>query len=270
MTYPALDPVIFCLGPFCVRWYGLMYVFGFLASYWLVKKQIAEFAFLPLEKHFENLNLLLILSVVVGGRLGYVIFYNWSYYRDHLLEIPATWSGGMSFHGACLALIVSGWLFCTYKKIDFWKTADIYIVTIPVGLGFGRIGNFINGELFGRVTNSPLAMVFPMAGPQPRHPSQLYEAGLEGVLLFVLLWSLRKFPWRTKKLPHGAMLCFFLVGYGVFRVIVENFREPDAQLGFVIGSLTMGQLLSLIMIGSGLVLFGFRYWQQRKNIDHLF
>lgn len=265
MTYPNIDPIIFCLGPLCIRWYGLMYLLGFLACYWLVKKQIKEFSFIELEKNLENLNLLLIISVVVGGRLGYVFFYNWGYYKNHLQEIFATWNGGMSFHGACLALIITGWLFCRYKKINFLKTADIYIVTIPIGLGLGRLGNFINGELFGRVTDIPLGMIFPMGGALPRHPSQLYEAGLEGVFLFLILWNLRRRPWQSSSWPHGTMLALFLVFYGIFRIIAENFREPDSQLGFIFGDLTMGQLLSAVMIVGGLLLAGSQFNKNRKK-----
>lgn len=265
MTYPDIDPIIFCLGPLCIRWYGLMYVLGFIASYQLVKKQIREFSFTSLEKHFDNLNLLLIGSVVIGGRLGYVFLYNWDYYKNHLLEIPATWSGGMSFHGACAALLITGWVFCKRTDVDFWKTADIYIVTVPIGLGLGRIGNFINGELFGRVTTAPTGMIFPQGGSLPRHPSQLYEAALEGVVLFLLLWALRKRPWQNSRWPHGSLLAIFLICYGVFRIFVENFRQPDAQLGFLVGHLTMGQLLSAIMIAGGFLLW--RWRQQAGNIS---
>ncbi len=262
MNYPAIDPIIFCIGPLCIRWYGLMYVLGFIASFYLVKQQIREFGYTALEKHFDNLNMVLILGVVIGGRLGYVFFYNWGYYKHHLLEIPATWNGGMSFHGACLALIIGGWLFCRITRLNFWQTADIYIVTIPIGLGLGRIGNFVNGELFGRVTTSPLGMVFPMGGSLPRHPSQLYEAVLEGLLLFILLWSVHKKPWKNQqRWPHGSMLCLFLSGYGICRIIVENFRQPDAQLGFLIAHLTMGQLLSSVMVAGSIFLWG---WLRKK------
>ncbi len=251
----AFDPVIFSLGPLQVRWYGLMYVLGFIASYLLVRKQIAEHQDTKLETHFENLNLVLIISVVLGGRLGYVLFYNFSYYLQHPIEIPATWNGGMSFHGACLTLIVTGWLFCKIKKLPFWRTADIYIVTIPVGLGLGRIGNFINGELYGRVTNLPWAMIFPEGGALPRHPSQLYEALLEGALLFFILWSQRNKPYREKRpWPHGSMLSLFLIFYGIFRFCIEFAREPDPQVGYLLNIFTMGQLLSTIMIVAGILL----------------
>lgn len=265
LTFPEIDPIIFSLGPLHIRWYGLMYVIGFMASYILVKKQIKEFKFEPLAVQFENLNMVLILSVIVGGRLGYVIFYNFSYYLKHPLEIAATWNGGMSFHGACIALFLGGWIFCKKQAIDFWKTADIYVATIPIGLCLGRIGNFINGELFGRITDSPFGMVFPGGGPSPRHPSQLYEAFLEGVILFVILWSLRKRPWEKRQFwPHGSICALFFICYGILRIIVENFREPDQQLGFIYNSLTMGQLLSGGMITAGIFM-----WLLRRHRSHI-
>lgn len=262
LAYPQIDPVIFGLGPFQVRWYGLMYVLGFIASYLLVRYQIRQQQNKALETHFENLNLTLIIGVIVGGRLGYVLFYNFSYYLNHPLEIFATWNGGMSFHGACLSLILLGYFFCRRQKLDFWQTADIYIVTIPIGLGLGRLGNFINGELWGRVTDVPWAMVFPGAGPEPRHPSQLYEVGLEGVVLFLLLWSLKGMTRKNMvSWPHGSMLALFLTGYGCARFLVEFFREPDNQLGFIVAELTMGQLLSGLMIASGILL----WWIRRSS-----
>jgi phosphatidylglycerol:prolipoprotein diacylglycerol transferase len=285
IAYPSINPVIFSVGPFQIRWYGLMYVLGFTATYLLVKKQIAAFEFKKLEDYFENLNLVLILCVILGGRLGYVLFYNFSYYLAHPMQIPATWNGGMSFHGACLALILGGVVYCRMKKIDFWKTADIYVVTVPIGLGLGRLGNFINGELYGRVTSLPWGMIFPNAplfstskpwvkemahkvGIQipngaiginlPRHPSQLYEAFLEGFVLFTILWLLRKKPWENKpSWPHGSMLALFLIFYGIFRILVEFVRQPDPQVGFLFGGITEGQLLSSFMVIGGFILWWF-------------
>ena len=253
IAYPDIDPVIVHLGPLQVRWYGLMYVLGFIASYLLVRHQINRFQLKELGRHFENLNLVLIISLVVGGRLGYVLFYNLGYYLQHPWEIVATWQGGMSFHGALLGLVGAGYFYCRKHQLDFWRTADVYVVTVPIGLGLGRIGNFINGELFGRVTDVPWAMVFPGGGPLPRHPSQLYEFLLEGVLLFIILWNLKN--WQVRRhWPSGAMLGCFLIGYGVLRWGVELFRQPDVQLGFVVAHLTMGQLLSGVMIMAGVLL----------------
>ena len=228
LPFPEIDPILLHLGPLKIRWYGLMYVLGFIASYLLVKKQIGESGFKRLGQHFENLNIVLILSLVVGGRLGYVLFYNLPYYLEHPLEIPATWSGGMSFHGAAIGLFIGGFIFCRLKHLEFWATADMYVVTIPIGLALGRLGNFINGELFGRPTDLPWGMVFPAGGIMARHPSQLYEALLEGLVLFIILWSQRKKPWQTSpRWCHGSLTALFLVGYGFFRFFIEFFREPD-------------------------------------------
>jgi phosphatidylglycerol---prolipoprotein diacylglyceryl transferase len=261
ISFPSIDPVIFGIGPLQIRWYGLMYVLGFTASYFLVKKQIAGFRYKELEENFENLNLVLILCVILGGRIGYVLFYNFSYYLAHPVEILATWNGGMSFHGAALGLFLGGSLFCRIKKIDLWMAADIYVVTMPIGIGLGRLGNFINGELFGRTTALPWGMIFPGGGLNPRHPSQLYEALLEGLLLFLIVWPLKNRPWQKRPLwPHGSMLALVLFCYGIFRILVEFVREPDPQIGFLFGSFTMGQILSGIMILAGTLL-----WWLRKN-----
>ncbi len=261
LTYPDIDPVIFAVGPLQVRWYGLMYVLGFSAAWALVKYQVKKFNWHQLDKHLDNLNLVLIIGVVLGGRLGYVLFYNSSYYFQHPLEILATWQGGMSFHGGCLGVIIGGFLFCKRQQLDFWKGADIYVVTVPIGLGLGRIGNFLNGELFGRITDVPWAMIFPHGGPLPRHPSQLYEASLEGLILFLLLWFLRHKPWqeiKSPKWPHGSMLSLFLLGYGIFRFLVEFLREPDSQIGYLQLGMTMGQILSITMVGLGVMLWTWR------------
>ena len=261
LTYPEIDPILFSFGFLKIRWYGLMYVLGFAATYFLVYRQLKQFKWDELLKQVDNLNLYLILGVILGGRLGYVFFYQPSYYLHHPLEILATWEGGMSFHGGCLGVILAGILFCRFHKLDFWKGADLYVVTIPIGLGLGRIGNFINAELYGRVTDVPWGMVFPGGGTLPRHPSQIYEALLEGAVLFILLWSLKSKPWKTSPSrfwPHGSMFALFLISYGVMRIFVEFFREPDAYLGEVFLFLTMGQILSITMIAAGILLWTLR------------
>jgi phosphatidylglycerol:prolipoprotein diacylglycerol transferase len=258
LPYPNIDPVIFSIGPLHVRWYGMMYVLGFTATLLLVKHQVKKLGFRELETHYENLNLVLIISLVLGGRLGYVLFYNLPYYLSHPAEILATWQGGMSFHGGMLGLVIGAVVFCRRKGLDFWRVADIYTVTFPIGLGLGRIGNFINAELYGRLTDAPWGMVFPGGGPLPRHPSQLYEALLEGVLLFVLLWFLKEKKNPPSTWPHGSLVALFLLLYGVFRIVVEFFREPDAHLGFIVAGMTMGQLLSSLMIAAGAALLLFR------------
>lgn len=257
LPYPQIDPVLLRLGPLQVRWYGLMYVLGFIASYHLVRHQIKRYNLTGLAKHFENLNLVLIISLVVGARLGYVLFYNPAYYLANPQDILATWQGGMSFHGALAGMLAGGLIFCRVTGLPFWQTADIYIITTPIGLGLGRIGNFINGELYGRMSDVPWAMVFPAGGPLPRHPSQLYEAFLEGVVLFSLLWLLKNQYWR-RRWPTGSLLALFLLLYAFFRILVECFRQPDAQLGFLFNFFTMGQLLSSLMIATGLLILVFR------------
>lgn len=240
-----------------------MYVLGFLASFLLVRLQIRKFKLKRLEKFFENLNFTLILSLVVGGRLGYVLFYNFGYYLDHPLEILATWEGGMSFHGGLLGVLIGGYLFCRKNRLNFLETADIYVVTIPIGLGLGRVGNFINGELFGRPTDAPWGMIFPGGGLAPRHPSQLYESLLEGVLLFVILWKLKERQ-HEKNWPAGSMLGFFLIFYGIFRTFVELFRQPDQQIGYLAGCITRGQILSGLMIIGGVLVLTLLWRRQRE------
>lgn len=267
LNYPNIDPVIFSIGFLKVRWYGLMYVFGFAATYYLVLHQLKQLKWQDLSEKFDNLNLYLILGVILGGRLGYVIFYQPMYYLNHPFEIFATWQGGMSFHGGCIGVILAGWIFCRRNRLNFWKAGDLYVVTIPLGLGFGRLGNFINGELYGRTTEVPWGMIFPGGGPLPRHPSQIYEALLEGLLLFILLWSVRKKTWGKQKgklWPHGAMIALFLIGYGIIRFFVEFFREPDAYLGEVLLHFTMGQVLSSFMILAGAVLW---IWRARTKSE---
>lgn len=263
LDYPAINPVLFSLGPLHIRWYGLMYVIGFIAAYVLVMHQTKKFRWEGMLRHVDNLNLALIIGVILGGRLGYVFFYNPAHYLAHPMEIPATWSGGMSFHGACLGAFLTGFLYCRRKGLDFWRAADLYIVTVPIGLFFGRIGNFINGELYGRVTSVPWAMVFPEGGPLPRHPSQVYEALLEGLVLFLVLWPLKARPWQrpaNPRWPHGTMLALFLSLYGTLRFLVEFVREPDPQIGLFFMRFSMGQILCLLMIGTGMAL-----WYQRKT-----
>jgi len=261
LNYPQIDPVIISFGQLKVRWYGLMYVLGFGATYFLVRYQLTRFRWQELAERFDNLNLYLILGVILGGRLGYVFFYQPAYYLERPMEILATWQGGMSFHGGCIGVILAGILFCRYHRLSFWKGADLYVVTVPIGLGLGRIGNFINGELFGRTTEVPWGMVFPGGGPLPRHPSQLYEALLEGLLLFCILWTLKNKPWQavpSRLWPHGSMLALFLILYGLVRITAEFFREPDPYLGMIVQWVTMGQLLSIIMIIAGLLLWVWR------------
>ena len=246
-----IDPVLFELGPIRVGWYGLMYVFGFLASYLLVRYQMKKKDFGVSKLEVENLYFYLILGLIVGARSGYVLFYDLKMYLSDPLEAFAIWHGGMSFHGGLIGVLIVGILFSWKNKKSFWKIADLFIVTAPLGLGLGRIGNFINGELYGRVTQVPWAMIFRTDKDLlPRHPSQLYESALEGGVLFLILWFL-----KNKKLPDGGLLAVFLSLYGVFRFFAEYFREPDPQIGFILGLVTMGQVLSSFMIVGGVILF---------------
>ena len=244
------DPILIELGPLRLSWYGLMYVFGFVASYLLVRYQMKRKDFGISKLEVENLYFYLILGLVIGARLGYVLFYDLKMYLADPFEIVAIWRGGMSFHGGLIGVLIVAIVFCWKNKRSFWKVADLIIVTAPIGLALGRIGNFINGELWGRATRVPWGMIFPKGGPLPRHPSQLYESALEGWLLLGILWYL-----KDKRLPAGGLLAVFLFLYGAFRFFVEFFREPDVQLGFVVGFFSMGQVLCTLMMVGGIVLW---------------
>jgi phosphatidylglycerol:prolipoprotein diacylglycerol transferase len=249
IPYPHIDPVFFRLGPLQFRWYGLMYLLGLLAAYFIIKTRAAAKGIALSKEQIYDLIVYSALGVFLGGRLGYTLFYNFSYYIQHPLSIIAVWEGGMSFHGGLLGTCLAIWLFCRRQGFPLYTIADLAAGAVPIGLGLGRLGNFINGELFGRATDVEWCMVFPHGGDVCRHPSQLYEAGLEGILLFVILWIISRRP-----TPPGTILWSFIAGYGMIRVFVENFREPDAHLGFLFGPITMGQLLSLPMILLGLIM----------------
>jgi phosphatidylglycerol:prolipoprotein diacylglycerol transferase len=230
-----------------------MYVLGFVASYFLVKRQ-RRARILGLQGAcLQDLIFSSVIGLIVGARIGYIVFYEFNRLQTYLrnpLEIIAVWHGGMSFHGGLIGAVAAGMIFCWRRKLPFWQVADTVIVTAPIGLGLGRIGNFINGELYGRPSSMPWAMVFPQGGPIPRHPSQLYEAGTEGLLLFLILWTCKDLGFR-----HGAMVCLFLTGYGMMRFFAEFFRQPDPQIGLFWGWLSMGQLLCTAMIFAGILLW---------------
>ncbi len=248
MYFPQIDPIIFTIGPLAIRWYGMMYLLGFGAAYLLIRHLIHLRA-LPLAKDkVADLLFYAILGVIVGGRFGYVCFYNLPWYLDHPLEIMSIWRGGMSFHGGLLGVVVAVLLFCRRNNLSILLTGDIMVAATPIGLGLGRVGNFINAELWGRVTDQPWGVIFPGAGPFPRHPSQLYEALLEGLVLFVILYGLHRL-----KVSEGVPFFSFFLGYGIFRFCVEFFRQPDAHLGSLWGGATMGQMLCIPMILFGVI-----------------
>jgi phosphatidylglycerol---prolipoprotein diacylglyceryl transferase len=255
MIHPQFDPIAFSLGPVAVRWYGLMYLLAFLAVLVLGRMRLASKAHSSLSmtpKDLDDFLLYGVLGVVLGGRLGYVLFYKPAYYLSNPLEIVAVWQGGMAFHGGLIGVIAAMAFFAWQRKIKFLALADFIAPLVPFGLAAGRLGNFINGELWGRVTDpsAPWAMVFPQAGDGlARHPSQLYQMGLEGIALFVLVWW-----FSSRSRPLGAVSGMFLLGYGVFRFIAEFAREPDDFLGLLSLGLSMGQWLSIPMMLAGFYL----------------
>ena len=252
IAYPRIDPVLFSIGPIHVRWYGVMYILGFIASYFLIQKQERSKQIGLTGTTAQDLVFYLAIGVIAGGRLGYILFYEYNdltAYIKNPLEIIATWHGGMSFHGGFIGCVIAGWIFSRRRGIPFAALADSAVVTCPIGLGLGRLGNFINGELFGRPSDVPWAMIFPAGGPVPRHPTQLYEAFAEGVALFTIMWILRKKPFKD-----GMMIAFFLLFYGILRFIIEFFKEPDPQIGFVFTYFTMGQVLCIAMVPASILL----------------
>lgn len=251
LILPNINPVALQLGPLAIRWYSLAYIFGLLATMFFLNAQNKKHKIMSQQAE-ENWLIWAVFSIVLGGRFGYVLFYNFDYFLENKLEIFAVWHGGMSFHGGLLGAIFGMWFFCRKYKINFLQLTDSLAIIAPVGLFFGRIANFINMELYGRATESNFGVVFPNAGNFPRHPSQLYEASLEGILLFAILFSLSKFSKIQQR--FGALSGVFLVSYGISRIIVENFREPDEQIGLLFGQITMGQALSTPLILFGIFL----------------
>lgn len=245
-----LDPIIFSLGPIEVRWYGLMYVIDFIVAGLLAKILIKRGFFkIPVEK-LDGCVTAMLIGMFLGARLFYVFVYNWDYYSQNLLELFSVWQGGLSFHGAILGMMTAGYIFAKRNGITWFQMMDVTVLAGTPGLFFGRIGNFINGELYGRITDVPWGMVFPAGGPYPRHPSQLYESFFEGIVLSLILWGL---VGRVKH--YGILSCVFTIGYGTFRYFIEFFREADAQLGLYWGgTTTMGQILCLLMVVGGLLL----------------
>ncbi len=259
LPFPSIDPVALEIGPLAVRWYGIAYMVGLLLG-WLYVRQLvaAQNLWLPARppmapERVDDLIIWVTLGVVLGGRLGYVLFYNPAYFAAHPAQIFAVWNGGMSFHGGLLGTFFALWLFSRRYRAHLFSTLDVVAAATPIGLFFGRIANFVNGELWGRVTDVPWAMIFPGAGPEPRHPSQLYEAALEGLLLFLLLRYLTHS--RVMLRRPGMVAGCFALGYGLARIFVEMFRQYDVGVGLMIGPFTPGMIYSLplVLIGAGLM-----------------
>lgn len=231
----------------------MAYIMGIVMGAWYIDKLNKKPPVIKNLKPFDDLMVWAIIGIVAGGRMGYVLFYNLSYYAVHPFEALQVWHGGMSFHGGLIGFVTAIYILCRKQRMPFLGVMDLCACVAPLGLFFGRIANFINGELYGRITDSPFGMIFPNGGDKPRHPSQLYEAFLEGLVLFIILFCCIKFTRARGKV--GMMSGIFLLGYSIARTVVENFREPDEQVGFIFGSFTMGQLLSvpMVMLGAFLV-----------------
>lgn len=255
LTFPQFDPVIFSVGPISLRWYGMMYLIGFFFARWLAVRRAKRPDSGWTVEQVDQLLFNGFLGIFLGGRIGYVFFYQLPLFLQDPLYLFRVWEGGMSFHGGLIGAILSMIITAKLQKRHFWATSDFVAPLIPFGLGVGRLGNFINDELWGRVTDVSWAVLFPSGGYLPRHPSQLYEAFLEGVVLFCILnWFIRK------PRPLGAVSGLFLLFYGIFRFVVEFFREPDAQLGLFFGhEISMGQILSTPMILLGLLILSISY-----------
>jgi len=250
IPFPNIDPVMISIGFIKIHWYAMAYLLGFVLGIWRCKILSVRFKTGASPKDYDDFLSWAVIGTILGGRIGYVVFYNASYYLNNPLDAFQIWHGGMSFHGGMIGVIIATYLFTKHRKLNFISFTDILACVAPIGLFLGRIANFINGELFGRVTDAPWGIVFPNGGELPRHPSQLYEAGLEGILLFAILFIL------SKNSKYGKMEGFlsgaFLTLYSVFRFGTEFFREPDPQLGFLFANATMGQLLSIPMFIVGL------------------
>ena len=257
LVFPEIDPIAFRLGSFPVRWYGLTYLAGFLAFWWLGRWRAKQANSGWQGSEVEDLLFYGALGVILGGRLGYIVFYDLSYTLNNPWNVFKIWQGGMSFHGGLLGVVVAMWVFARFSQRSFFQVTDFVAPMIPPGLGFGRIGNFINGELWGKPSELLWAMVFPGGGELPRHPSQLYQALLEGLLLFVILWLFIRRP-----RPVMATSGLFLLGYGVFRFAVEFVRVPDGHIDYLAFDwVTMGQVLSLPMmvLGSAMLIWAYRF-----------
>ena len=262
LAFPDISPIAFSIGPLAIRWYSLAYLFGIAAAWVLVLRNVKKYNLPFTKQNIEDLAFYIILGVILGGRLGYVIFYGGDTFWRNPLHILEIWKGGMSFHGGIAGVILAIWLFARKYKYKFLQVADLVALYTPIGIFFGRIANFINDELWGRVTDVPWAVRFPKGGYLPRHPSQLYEAFFEGLVMLVVLNLLWRKQWVRER--TGFIAAMFALMYGSFRIFMEQFREPDAQLGFYFGSVTMGQMLSVPLILAALYVL-FKPWLSRSE-----
>jgi phosphatidylglycerol---prolipoprotein diacylglyceryl transferase len=260
MNHTWIDPVIFSIGPLQARWYGTMYVLGFLLAGIIFKYLAKKKFWLAPENSIDKYLTWLILSMCLGARLFYVFIYNWEYYSVHLLDIFSVWKGGLSFHGATVGMCLATWAFARKYNLHFFQMADCLALGGAPALLFGRIGNFINGELYGTMTDSWVGVIFPGGGPFPRHPSQLYEAFLEGAVLSVILFLVMK-----RERMYGVVCSLFVFGYGTFRFLIEFFREPDPQLGYYYKYFTMGQILCAVMMLLGV---GMLFYAKKLNLKN--
>ncbi|PKG39680.1 prolipoprotein diacylglyceryl transferase [Psychromonas sp. Urea-02u-13] len=258
---PLIDPIAISLGPLDIRWYGLMYLVGFIFAFWMANRQCDRSNGVWTREQASDLLFYGFMGVILGGRAGYVFFYQFPQFLDNPLYLFRIWEGGMSFHGGVIGVVTAIVFYALKNKRSILAVGDFIVPLLPVGLGAGRIGNFINSELWGRVTDSPFGIIFHNGGPLARHPSQLYEFALEGVVLFIIL-----IVFIRKPRPAGSVAGLFLLGYGIFRIIVEFAREPDAHLGFLTFGLTMGQILSVPMVIAGIALIAYGY--SRKNTEN--
>ena len=258
-----IDPIALQLGPISIHWYGLAYVVGIVGAWQYILTLLPRFPGIE-RRHIDDFIPWIVGGIIVGGRLGYVLFYKPDYYLHHPLEILMTWHGGMAFHGGFLGCLMATLIYTHRHQINIWQLGDLIACGAPIGIFFGRIANFINGELYGNTTTAPWGVVFPGGGPLPRHPSQLYEAFLEGFVLWaILVYATRK---TAAASYPGKLLSLFLIGYGVFRFLVEFVRKPDDFLGYLWGHMTTGQWLSIPLIAGGVIIFWWRCKKCRTNI----
>jgi phosphatidylglycerol:prolipoprotein diacylglycerol transferase len=261
LTYPEIDPVAIAIGPLKIHWYGLMYLIGFAGAWWLMRLRAQAPKSGWSTEQVDDLLFYGALGVVAGGRVGYMLFYDFGALVENPLSLFFVWQGGMSFHGGLLGVLVALWAYARRETRSWLAVVDFVAPVVPIGLAAGRLGNFINGELWGKVSDVPWAMAFPSGGPEPRHPSQLYEFALEGVVLFLILWFYSRAP-----RPVGAVAGMFGLFYGAFRFLVEFVRMPDAHIGYLaFGWLTLGQVLSLPLILAGLYLLWAAYRQPARQ-----